>query len=462
MLFISRQSVSSWENDRTQPDLEMLGKLSEIFGVSVEELVYGKKRNISLETQKPDHNSTLIIVFSILGTLLAGSGLVLIFITFWQKMPLLIKAVLSLLPLVAGQGAGLFVLIKKRDRISWCEGAGVLWCAGIAATLTMFYNIFGIGFYWQSMLIIQSILMLPVLFLLKCVSPVIVYYAATIVWFLSSGSYGFESIYPALGLTVVLLGIGCFFTGNMVKTEKKSLRSLCSHWISVTAVAAFSIILALEFSGDLILPVAVSGALGICLLLLSLKETDMVMPYRIPGLALTSFMLFGGSAYYHGGLDKEAENIIFLAVSAAAVVAVFLYILITKTKSKDKFFNSYIYVSLAALLVFSVVLFFMPNGRNGNHDEIFTTVMKIIAIGANILLMISGAKGRKLLPINTGFVFVSALTFLIVAQSGFSMIINGLLLLVCGGVLLLINYRLSKKSAKAPVPENSEEVQEND
>ena len=65
-LFISRQSVSSWENDRTQPDLEMLGRLSEIFEVSVEELVYGQKRNVTLETEKPDHNNTLIIVFSIL------------------------------------------------------------------------------------------------------------------------------------------------------------------------------------------------------------------------------------------------------------------------------------------------------------------------------------------------------------------------------------------------------------
>jgi hypothetical protein len=88
--------------------------------------------------------------------------------------------------------------------------------------------------------------------------------------------------------------------------------------------------------------------------------------------------------------------------------------------------------------------------------------MKILAITGNVLLMISGGKERKLLPINTGFISVSALTFLIVVQSGFSMIINGLLLLVCGGVLLLINYKLSKKSAKIPLSENIREVQEND
>ena len=43
-LFVSRQAVSSWENNRTQPDIEMISKLSEVFNVSIEELIYGEKR----------------------------------------------------------------------------------------------------------------------------------------------------------------------------------------------------------------------------------------------------------------------------------------------------------------------------------------------------------------------------------------------------------------------------------
>ena len=42
-LFVTRQAVSSWENDRTQPDIFMLGKIREVFGVSIEELLYGKE-----------------------------------------------------------------------------------------------------------------------------------------------------------------------------------------------------------------------------------------------------------------------------------------------------------------------------------------------------------------------------------------------------------------------------------
>ena len=94
-LCISRQAVSSWENDRTQPDVDMLERLSEVFGVSIEEIIYGKKRNTTLETEKQTYGNTLTIVFSILGALLVGVGLVLIFVTFWQDMSLMFKGILS-------------------------------------------------------------------------------------------------------------------------------------------------------------------------------------------------------------------------------------------------------------------------------------------------------------------------------------------------------------------------------
>ncbi len=42
-LNVTRQAVSNWERGKTQPDIETLGKMAEIFGMSVEELIYGKK-----------------------------------------------------------------------------------------------------------------------------------------------------------------------------------------------------------------------------------------------------------------------------------------------------------------------------------------------------------------------------------------------------------------------------------
>lgn len=45
MLDVSPQAVSKWENDQTCPDISLLPKLARILGVTVDELLSGKRRN---------------------------------------------------------------------------------------------------------------------------------------------------------------------------------------------------------------------------------------------------------------------------------------------------------------------------------------------------------------------------------------------------------------------------------
>ncbi len=43
-LCVTRQAVSNWEMGKTQPDVDTLTKLAEIFDVSVEQIIYGKEK----------------------------------------------------------------------------------------------------------------------------------------------------------------------------------------------------------------------------------------------------------------------------------------------------------------------------------------------------------------------------------------------------------------------------------
>ena len=40
-VYVSRQTVSSWENDKTYPDVQSLVLLSQLFDVSIDELIQG-------------------------------------------------------------------------------------------------------------------------------------------------------------------------------------------------------------------------------------------------------------------------------------------------------------------------------------------------------------------------------------------------------------------------------------
>lgn len=54
-LFISRQSISKWENGDATPDLENLIKLAKVLGVTLDELVLGEKRNSHPEGEEVDN-----------------------------------------------------------------------------------------------------------------------------------------------------------------------------------------------------------------------------------------------------------------------------------------------------------------------------------------------------------------------------------------------------------------------
>lgn len=458
-LFISRQAVSSWENDRTQPDIDMLIKLTEVFSVPVEELIYGKKRNTGLETEKTVNNNTLLIVFSILGTLLAGTGIVLIFVYFWQQMSMIFKAILSLLPMLAGQAAGIFVLMRKKDKIPWCEGAGILWTAGIAATFTMIYNIFTLSITdWWTILLIISVLILPVMILLRSVSILAVYYICVIAGCLlgiddliTYDSFPFTA-YFLIVFTMVLIAAGWIYSHRKMKNEDKSYLGLSSHWLSVIALTAFSICLFL-FTGDGDFAMIAAGAVGICLLTLSIKDSDITMPYRIPGLLLTGFMLFINCIMIYSRYEFRGRDLFFEALLCLIILVPVIF---AKKKTKDIFFICYLGLSLLSFIISQIPV------RISHSDDGYHLIFIVISAAANIMLMISGGKEKKLLPINIGFIGIAALTILIVTQSGFTLIGNGILLVIFGGVLLAINYTISRSNRKKNTVQPLTEVTENE
>lgn len=451
MLHISRQAVSSWENDRTQPDVDMLEKLSEIFGVSIEEIIYGKKRNTTLETEKQSYGNTLAIVLSILGALLVGAGLVLIFVTFWKDTPLLLKGILSFVPLLAGQASGLFVLSRKKDKISWCEGGSVLWSAGIAATLTMIYNIFNLSIDWTNILILISLSLLPVMGLLRSTSPLVAYYACSISW--GFASYKENEYLLIIWAAAALIALGCVYSVFLIKTEKKSHRSILAQWISVIAVTVYVCVIGMHIYS----PLFITGLFttGICLYLISFKDSDMAMPYKIPGLFITAILMFFNANFYEY-VKADIYNIIYVV---ACVIAIALTGILTIRKSKNGFSTGYIAVVVLYYAIYIAGLYATGKGYKSEIADFFTAILKIPAFAAYILMIISGAKEKKLMPINLGFVGTAALVMVVVSQSGLSMLGNGLLLLLFGGVLLAINFKISKSQQKTPVIENNEEAE---
>lgn len=63
-LNVSRQSVSKWESDASTPELEKLLAISELFGVSLDELIKGEKSAVQPEAKQADKESYYCLVLT--------------------------------------------------------------------------------------------------------------------------------------------------------------------------------------------------------------------------------------------------------------------------------------------------------------------------------------------------------------------------------------------------------------
>ena len=80
-LDVSRQSVSKWENGTATPELEKLIGLSNVFDVSIDELVYGVESEEKSATQVQENTYSLRTT---IGLILLGFGLITLLLSvFW-------------------------------------------------------------------------------------------------------------------------------------------------------------------------------------------------------------------------------------------------------------------------------------------------------------------------------------------------------------------------------------------
>lgn len=157
-LDVSRQSVSKWETGSSVPELGKLVQLSELFGLTLDELVKGKANEpASLETTEPDQPSLqptpadhlsreapMLHTKKIIGTILLCLGAALTLLSFafnWAWFTPVFVLPLFIL-------GGICLMTKKHTGLKWA------WAAYFFADL---FLRFGTGRHWTDLIDLISL-----------------------------------------------------------------------------------------------------------------------------------------------------------------------------------------------------------------------------------------------------------------------------------------------------------------
>lgn len=185
--------------------------------------------------KKKQTYNPVLIVFAILGSLLLGLGVVLIFASNWDNITRTAKLIISFLPLIGSMGAVLFTVLKKNDSAAFREGTSLGLCIAIYATTALVEQVFQIRTSLPEFLSLCMFLSLPALYLFQAKAPAAIYIISAI-W------VGFSEQMP-LGLTYIsIIAIAPYFVIQIMKTDNKaSLWYLTVLMNSLIVLAVFVI-----------------------------------------------------------------------------------------------------------------------------------------------------------------------------------------------------------------------------
>ncbi len=445
-LNVTRQAVSNWENDKTQPDIDSLEKLSEIFEVRIEELIYGKNKFTQDENDKTRQKNIMKILLSVFGSLFTGVGLVLLFVFFWVDFPLPVKTAFCIIPVIFGQAFAVFVYLKKKSSTVWSESAAVIWCVGVIATIALINSVYDIHYGYENYLIIDALLCLPSIFVFNAVAPIAPYFYMVLHWSVFSENF-------IVGLILLVLG-GLYLLYNKSRLNEQKVKF--AFWLSVIASVLFIFFAMMMFDTS---PLTVMIAVFAFLFAVSKENPDRTMPFYIPGLLGTAFFAillsnldFIKDAVYYGG-ETNISKIIMLALCLLIIGAgVFI-----GRESYEENIIKILITSFTSLLIVMLFVwnFFVKTGQgffsvieytDSAFNNIFEIILFLPAVATGVCLIIGGVNKIRLIEVNLGIIMLFAeLVQITIMFSDINILVLSLVFIVFGAVLITVNCLMSKK-----------------
>ena len=394
----------------------------------------------------------VFIISAILGALLIGLGIILLFAYNWDELSRTSRTILSFLPLVIAQIVYTYAVYKKENSIGWIEGASGFLMLMIGSSIALISQTYNLGGTMEQFLFTWMILSIPLLYLRNATFPLVLYlvgitwrYLLAYDWYYSSHDHGNKLMeFWLLALAVV---------PNMfinIKPSSYTIRANITAW-TFSLAAFFSCYRFIGFSGGLPYLFYLTCLFTLLYIVgkFSFDQTNSIWkkPFQFIGiLGIFIISISGtysevwedyGRGYFlwdtgHTVKDHFMDYLISILMSLV-IVAGILY-----CKKKKKQLN--LFPALFPALIGAGAM--LTSNDNAMAAAIFCDIF-IFAYG--VYYIYQGVELGRFSLVNAGMFFVTFLIAIRFLSSDVSFVIKGIVFIVIGFGFLGVNYWLSKR-----------------
>ncbi len=444
-MHITRQAISNWENDKTKPDIESLEMLAEVLEVDIEELIYGEKKAVIVSQDKTKQKNRIKITLAVVGSVFVASGLAILFFGFWQDFNISLQTAFSVIPMIAGQGFALYTYLKRKDSPSWRESASIIWTIGTVATIALVDGVHNISWSYTDYLVIDSVLLIPILFIFSSVIPLAFYYYMS-VHIATIGNW------QNLLFSLMFFAIGILFTWYLSR-DKDNIRGKIAQWI--TMIASIPQVAVLIFAGFRVgilaesMSILCAGLLSffLCIHILSIDNVVVTSPFKpVSAIGICGAMLALSMGVIFDAPSMVGDDLIGFVISIVLCVAVPLIVIVVRREDFEEEYFKIEKIVIPFVMIGLTFIYAILENAIVNHsilNDIIFYIASALTIAFGGMLVYQGVKEIKILTINLGLLTVFAQLIGIYANEGDNNIfIFGALLVVFGASIIFINWKM--------------------
>ncbi len=209
--------------------MSLLKDLPELINANVISADTAEKISAFYRKKEVPSPNRQLLLFSILGALLVGTGVMFIVANQWDELPQSVKTCCAFMLLIVPQLLCGYVLLKKQNKLIWRESSALLLFFAVGANISLVSQIFNINGEMSSFTLTWMLLTVPLIYLLDVSALSLAYLFGTMVYGITAR---FNAPYPIeeyLFWFLFLLPLPRYI--QHLKKSPENLLFILHHWM---------------------------------------------------------------------------------------------------------------------------------------------------------------------------------------------------------------------------------------